>query len=53
MTVGGNAGKWNAVKGENLAILYARIALGAAFLRDCLTIRPLWKRRRLRQLCEF
>jgi uncharacterized membrane protein YphA (DoxX/SURF4 family) len=32
MTVGGNVGKWNAVKRENLAILYARIALGAAFL---------------------
>ena|SRR5580704_5939102 len=32
MTIGSNGGKWNAVKGENLALLYARIALGAAFL---------------------
>ena len=32
MTIGGNGGKWNAVNGENLALLYARIALGAAFL---------------------
>jgi putative oxidoreductase len=32
MTILGNVGKWNAVKGKNLAVLYARIALGAAFL---------------------
>jgi hypothetical protein len=32
MTILGNVAKWNAVKGKNLAVLYARIALGAAFL---------------------